>query len=278
MTKKILFLFFIFLVFGISVAQAEEKLSNAGFTQGNIWYSKDPFFAGDVVTIHTLVFNSSTDDISGTVEFYDSDVLLGKIPFNIKPSGGYKNVSMEWKVSVGYHKIFAVIKAPRVMRNGKLDPVSLDYYKTNENERFIKANVNKDESATTTVANYFDEKINFAKEYADNNLPAPITKSASVVVNSLEGARIVSKAWVDKKGAEVNKKILTIKENEAKKSAIGEKPADFTLSSLDKPFNYMYALALSAMSSIFDSKFLFYGALLVILFLLIRFIKKVFFF
>lgn len=278
MTKKILFLFFTLLIFGNPAAFAEEKLSNAGFTQGNIWYSKDPFFAGDVVTVHTIVYNSSVEDISGTVEFYDSDVLLGKIPFNIKPSGGYKNVSMEWKVNVGYHKIFAIIKAPQIMRNGKLDPIALDYYKTNESERFIKANINKVESATTTVANYFDEKINFAKEYAEDNLPAPITKSASAAANSIETIRIASKAWVDKKGAEVNKKIVKLKEDEAKKSAIGEKASNFTVASLDKPFNYMYALALSAVSSIFDSKLLFYGALLGILFLLIRFIKRVFFF
>lgn len=273
-----IFLLLALLFFGSPVTRAEEKVGNAGFTQGNIWYSKDPFFAGDVVIVHTVVFNSGPDEISGTVEFYDAVTLLGKIPFNISPSGGFKNVTMEWKVSEGYHKIFALIQAPKVMRNGVANTITLDYYKTNESERFVKARETKAESATTTVENYFDEKINFAKEYADKNLPAPISQSVNTVAAKLENARIESKAWVDKKGAGVNKKIVKLKEAEAKKAALGEKESNFTAASLDKPFNYLYALALSAVSSIFDSKFLFYGALLVLLFLIIRFIKRIFFF
>ncbi|MEK7143280.1 MAG: hypothetical protein AAB756_00445 [Patescibacteria group bacterium] len=278
MSKKLLILLFILFFFGSPVTQAEEKIGNAGFTPGNIWYSKDPFFAGDVVIVHTMVFNSGLDEISGTVEFYDAVTLLGKIPFNISPGGGFKNVTMEWKVNEGYHKIFALIQAPKVMRNGVANTITLDYYKTNESERFVKAREAKAESATTTVENYFDEKINFAKEYADKNLPAPISQTVNAVGAALENVRVASKTWVDKKGADVNKNIVKLKEAETKESALKEKDGGITVASLEKPFNYMYALALSAASSVFDSKLFFYGGLLVLIFFVIRFIKRKLFF
>ncbi|MEK7115354.1 MAG: hypothetical protein AAB862_00205, partial [Patescibacteria group bacterium] len=87
-----------------------------------------------------------------------------------------------------------------------------------------------------------------------------------------------SKTWVDKKGADVNKNIVKLKEAETKASALKEKDGGITVASLEKPFNYMYALALSAASSVFDSKLFFYGGLLVLIFFVIRFIKRKLFF
>lgn len=55
MRSKIFFFIILFFVFASPVALAQIKVDNAGFVPGNIWYSKDPFFASDSIEIHTIV-------------------------------------------------------------------------------------------------------------------------------------------------------------------------------------------------------------------------------
>ena len=43
-----------------SFARADTAtIKNAGFIQGNIWFSKNPFFEGDTVRIYSAIINSS---------------------------------------------------------------------------------------------------------------------------------------------------------------------------------------------------------------------------
>ncbi|MEK7582164.1 MAG: hypothetical protein AAB488_02465 [Patescibacteria group bacterium] len=265
------------LFLGIMPVFAQEKVENAGFVPGNIWYSKDPFFAGDIVFIHTIVFNSSMDVFSGTVEFYDSDRLLGEVPFSVGANGGFKDISIEWKVVEGYHKIFALIKTPKMIRLGTSASITLGNEKSDESEKFVRS-LEKPESATTTVKNFFDEKEKFAKEYAEKNLPAPIYKSVDTVSTTLEGARSTVKDWADQKGTELNEKILNIKKEESKYKALNKKEEKSALQITQKPLAYVYAFLVNAIAYIFGSKLFFYGGLMALLFFIIRFVKRTFFF
>ncbi|MFH1773173.1 MAG: hypothetical protein ABH818_02365 [Patescibacteria group bacterium] len=79
MVEKIMKKFFckliiIFIIF-FSALQPVIAQINAGFVSG-IWYSKNPFFIGEIVRIYVGIQNRSGFDITGTVEFYDNDTLV----------------------------------------------------------------------------------------------------------------------------------------------------------------------------------------------------------
>ncbi|MBU0636977.1 hypothetical protein KKH16_02085, partial [Patescibacteria group bacterium] len=67
-------LIIIFIIF-FSALQPVIAQINAGFVSG-IWYSKNPFFIGEIVRIYVGIQNRSGFDITGTVEFYDNDTLV----------------------------------------------------------------------------------------------------------------------------------------------------------------------------------------------------------
>src|SRR3989338_2094344 len=92
-----------FLVFLPLRAQG-ALLSNAGFLQGGIWYSKDPFFAGETVRVYAALFNSSSEDIAGTVEFLDNKRSLGAADFFVERGGKFVQVWVDWNVTEGEHR------------------------------------------------------------------------------------------------------------------------------------------------------------------------------
>ncbi len=108
------------LVVAIVIVFACSPLSGVaqtvGVVQGNIWYSKDPFFVGDSIRIYTGVFNGAAYDITGTVEFFDADLRIGSSTFAVPANGGLREVSIPWTAAFGSHSISATISsiAPKV--------------------------------------------------------------------------------------------------------------------------------------------------------------------
>ena len=102
----------LFLSFSFSTtvfAAPETPLKNAGFVQGNIWYSKTPFFAGDKIRIYTIIFNGSAEDLTGSVEFLDNGTPIGKSSFSISGGGRVRDVWVDWIIKDGKHTITARI-------------------------------------------------------------------------------------------------------------------------------------------------------------------------
>ncbi len=97
MNKKFLLLFFIYLVPVFSFAQA-----TVGIPSGGIWFSKEPFFAGEEITVNSIVFNSSNSEISGEVELLDKGSSVVKKEISI-PSFDNKIISFPITVSEGKH-------------------------------------------------------------------------------------------------------------------------------------------------------------------------------
>lgn len=87
--------------------QASNTRTDLGFVRENIWYSKDPFFAGEKIRIHSAVFNSSPHAFSGVVEFYDNGALIGSREFAVQGEGSMSDVSVEWIAGEGDHVISA---------------------------------------------------------------------------------------------------------------------------------------------------------------------------
>ncbi|MEK7662002.1 MAG: hypothetical protein AAB355_00660 [Patescibacteria group bacterium] len=252
-----------FLAFFAGSALAQEEVKNAGFTPGNIWYSKDPFFAGDTVDIHTLVFNSNEGELSGVIEFYDGENILGKISVNVPSNGGFKDASISWRATEGYHKIFAVIKEPKITLRGASSKVSLGNGTTDASEKLVAAIAIG--SIASSSKGYIEEKINLIKEYADKNLPEPVIKTANVIGLTLEEMRGKSKIWADNKGIEAREVLAEFEKNGV-------------VSTVKKPLYYAYAFISDAVSYFFGNKYLFYGGFIVFVFLFLRFVKRSLFF
>jgi len=261
--KKTVFVFFLLFLLYAGDVFAQSNINNAGFTPGNIWYSKDPFFAGDTVDIHTIVFNSGPGELSGIVEFYDNDIFLGEIPVTVPPLGGFKDVNISWKVKEGLHKIFAVIKEPKITFSGSSSKVSLDNGMTNTSEKFVAAIAAS--GLASSSSGYIGEKLSLIKEYADEKLPEPMVKTADVIGLTFEDMRKKSEFWADEKGIEARGVLNELKSNGA-------------VSTIKKPFYYVYAFLSDALSYFFGNKYLFYGGLIVFVFLFLRFVKRSLFF
>ena len=82
--------------------------SSVDFVRNQIWFSKQPFRAGEQVKIYTSVLNGGTADTRGSVEFYDDQTLLGTTQFSVL-SGGSQIVWVRWLAASGEHRFRAKI-------------------------------------------------------------------------------------------------------------------------------------------------------------------------
>ncbi|MEI6346209.1 MAG: hypothetical protein WCO79_03180 [bacterium] len=82
------------------------------FVRNQIWFSKQPFVGGEQVKVYTSVFNGSTANARGTVEFYDNQTQIGATQFSA-PAGGSQIVSIRWTASSGDHLFRAKITSIR---------------------------------------------------------------------------------------------------------------------------------------------------------------------
>jgi hypothetical protein len=127
------FAFLLLLPFGFASAQA-----TIGFVNDTVWYSKDPFVAGEKIQIITSIFNRDTRELSGTVSFYDENILLGKKDF-VVPGKNVKDVSIDWTASAGTHSVFARIDSAKFkLANGKTETVSLQNTRTLNNDSNVR--------------------------------------------------------------------------------------------------------------------------------------------
>lgn len=137
-------LFFILGSFSSAYA-ADAPIKNAGFVPANIWYSKDPFFDGEKIRIYTIIFNGSTYDLEGTVEFLDSGVLIGKTTFSLSGGSRVRDVWIDWKATAGKHTITArIINTTGSVAGGKKAPITIDNAETGKSERDIDLDTDGD--------------------------------------------------------------------------------------------------------------------------------------
>ncbi|HRY62381.1 MAG TPA: hypothetical protein P5056_01260 [Candidatus Paceibacterota bacterium] len=114
---------FLFLIFYISILATPlisfaDTLSNVGIIKSGIWYSKDPFYAGDKIRIYTLVFNGGEYDLLGDLTFDDNGKVICTGNFSAA-SGRTQELWCDWTATIGTHKISAKIINPKVSPIGE---------------------------------------------------------------------------------------------------------------------------------------------------------------
>ncbi len=281
--------------------------TNLGFLQGNIWYSKDPFYDGDKVRIYSAVFNSSADDLLGTAEFYDNDTPIGKMDFSVAGGGKIKEVWTDWQATIGNHKISAkIIKAQLSKVGGASEIITITNSQTGVDERVVdltptqKADLEKLQQSKDLAADY-TPKTEMATTATADKIISDIknlggTTTAEVAKKMFDFAFGITKPVVDtiNNFADTQANNIEIKKNELRKeiapaplkptqgkagtttAATSTSLAEEAGFSLDSPLKSAYLLLLVVLGYILSHKILLYAILAFVLYLIIKFIFRLF--
>jgi len=251
------------------------QISNTGFIPENIWYSKDPFEEGDKVKIFTLIYNSDTKPLSGTVFFFDKTTFLGNKTFNI-PGKGMEDISIDWTVSTGNHTIFAQIQnAKYLMPDKTYKEVSLSEMKTSESERSVSKKITSNTSKEETIPKKStDATISNIQNFLKEITPEVVSTTIETTIDKTEKFREnLGSISEDKK--EIIKKEIKILEDTSSVNSKTKNPTTNETkapdkSAFEKPFKYVEIFFLSLFSYILNNKYLFYGLIFAVLFFILR--------
>ncbi len=91
----------------------------AGVPKDTLWFSEDPIFVGDRISIFSIVYNSTSYRLSGTMELYDGTTTIGKKEFVVGSGGAAQIISFPWEVTPGEHLFRAVITDNELRQEGE---------------------------------------------------------------------------------------------------------------------------------------------------------------
>jgi len=97
------------LLFYAGAASAATS-ADAGFPASSIWASQTQTEAGDSVTIYTVVYNGTAQEIKGVVDFSLDAGRLSEKNFDLA-AGTSQIISTDWSATVGTHKVSGSISA-----------------------------------------------------------------------------------------------------------------------------------------------------------------------
>lgn len=276
---KILVAIFIFssiLLGGLEVSAQSQ--SNIGFVKENIWYSKDPFVEGDKIKIYTLVFNPDARQFSGTINFFDDTMLLGKKDFKLAPQSS-QVISIDWTATAGAHRIFAKIEnAKFLIAKDNYEDVYLKSDETTKSTRTALKNIPipelpdvregfKEALDTTRVT----EPIKNLAEKVGDSLPDFLQVPTEVVLGKIENFRETVVGAATEQQEKVEEQLGVIK--------IAKTPQEETKSKTGilKPFKYLELFLITLFTVAFETKWIFYSISFLFTILIIRYIWSRFF-
>jgi len=260
-----------------------QTTSSAGFvTSNNIWYSENSFTAGDNVSIYTLVFNPEDKELTGTVVFFDDNTILDTKNFTVTANGVQK-IQINWTATAGSHTIFGRIENAKFLISDKTYEDA--YLAQNETEKSsinvsvkIVSKTTSTGSGTNSNSDNSDEMSSDVIQSVKNAIPAPISKSVDAISNTVETFRKNLGTYSENKKEDFQKQINglntpTSTNNNSQKTITAKKPTlNSNQNGLLKPLKYMGLFFYTLCSFIFNNKFLFYGIITVLLFLILRLI------
>lgn len=146
---------------------ASARTLHAGLPSDQLWFSKDPFFTGDTITIFTLVFNSSNYRLAGTMTLRDGTTTLDAKPFVVDASGGSQIVTFPWLVTHGNHSFSAIITQDELSESSRVIA-----------DTFISA------TRTPTVVRFADDDKNNNGIGDSTEPPSPPLAASTIATNT----------------------------------------------------------------------------------------------
>ncbi len=283
--KKTLYIFFLlFFCARYTIVHAEQL----GFPEKSIWYSDDSFTAGETVTIYTLVVNSESSPVSGTVRFYDRDVVLGESKITIDKNDA-KVVPLNWKVTEGEHQFSAQFSQVTLTEsNGSKVSIVPTSSQTSKDTVYVKKNTEKPQEDTSALAaqaslnkDVITTEVSKATDFIKDKTPDSIEAKVSGATLNIENLR---ETWEDqfneKKQSEKDSlKALNDYYDDRLKAKEEADPDNFVKQTyvdssgeniLKKPLHYVLIFLYSLVLFVVGNALIFYGLALLIVFWILR--------
>lgn len=283
--KKTLYIFsMLFFCAGYTIVHAEQL----GFPEKSIWYSDDSFTAGETVTIYTLVVNSESSPVSGTVRFYDRDVVLGESKITIDKNDA-KVVPLNWKVTEGEHQFSAQFSQVTLTEsNGSKVSIVPTSSQTSKDTVYVKKNTEKPQEDTSALAaqaslnkDVITTEVSKATDFIKDKTPDSIEAKVSGATLNIENLR---ETWEDqfneKKQSEKDSlKALNAYYDDRLKAKEEADPDNFVKQTyvdssgeniLKKPLHYVLIFLYSLVLFVVGNALIFYGLALLIVFWILR--------
>lgn len=242
---------------------AASTIENSGIIDRTVWLSKESLVEGDSVDVYTVVWNGGNSSLSGNVVFYDGTTLLGKRTVNLSPKTT-KVVSLTWKVSAGNHNITTSFESANVTdAKGQNQSVLV------ENSKSASLVVSVKSKNTTTAENQIKDFSSDVK----NKTPLFVENA----IDSIDSLRV---DWSDKiadlkeksKSELPNKKTpsATVSVPLDSENGIGTPKLSTDTELIKSPFAYVKYFGYSLLSFILSSKLVFYGVVLLVIFIILK--------
>lgn len=251
---------------------SEISIKNAGFIPSNIWYSKESFFAGETVRIYTIVFNGSSYNLSGDVEFLDNGVVLGRTPFSLLTSTLTRDVSIPWKATEGSHAITARIRnANMSLPDGQKTSIVLENTETGKSDIVVEADpATKAAREKTAIGTQITGKIQDTLQNVSDVIPEQVKSGTAASANIVENFRTTegfqARLAKELKGKQIDALNARTGTTTTTKTGFLNTVSRTT----EKPFAYVMYAILALLQYFFEWRILFYGAILYAMYRLLK--------
>ncbi len=281
-------------------ATGEARVVHAGLPSEQIWFSKDPFFAGDTITIFTLVFNSSNYRLSGTMTLRDGTGTLDAKPFVVDASGGSQVVTFPWLVTKGNHTFSAIISQDALSQNGTmLTDALITATRTPKISRFADDDKNQNgigdsleppppapspaKQATTSLVATSALTVPTSKDIRAEegailaNAPTPIVSAAVPILGAIEDFRVTEAVKALRNLVQLES---TMSHGTTTADTSGWKILGTGMTSgevVKSPFDHLKLFIALILRFFTENPYAFYAVLLLLLYKLVRMITRLFF-
>lgn len=209
MKKYILFVLLPFLFCPFFNLRA-EIVNNLAFMPENVWYSGGELKDGEVVNIHTAIWNGLDDKVVMKIDFYDKDTLLGARDLSIEPKN-LSEVSISWRVTAGEHYISAKIVSPKSIVDGVEKDVKVSSNKTKIDRQKISVVIKDQEGEEVKTKDALGGILGQAEEKVKDILNEDVEQKVSIGFEAIEKYRLEKAEQVKGFEEEMKEKIDDIK-------------------------------------------------------------------
>ena len=278
--KAFTFFASLLLVSSISVSKPTFAATtyDIGFLPGTVWLSNDTPDDGQMVAVHTVVYNGSDQKLGETVQFMDSDTILGERKVTVSPAS-ILDVSIKWTATAGDHSISSRI-VDASFSGTAASPVQIDHSQTAPIQVSVPVAsplvADAISSADTAPLNTIDN----IQTDIGSHIPSGVAKDATGIFSGIESFRTDAGASFADSAAALHHDIdINTLENahvlpsdSAADKAASIDPVAAASNSLKTPCAYVKLYFFELLAFIFGNKYVFYAVSAGIIFLLVRFI------
>lgn len=243
MLQKLFILLFLPLAFFLIPAELIAKTLPAGFSKDLIWFSQDPFFVGDNITINTFVYNSSAYRMQGTMVLKDGTTTIDKRTFIVESNGGTQLLSFPWIVTPGNHSFYAAIERDEFISATSSQASSTpSVTETSKVKRYADYDRNLNRvgdsteppppqikiaatatTATSSRVTLSPDPIRDLSVAINNEAPTPVSSVALPVISTIENIRISQATKAGKNLDDAKNKVATVRSSTTLETTSSEK-------------------------------------------------------